>query len=114
QCSALAFPAALPAAAYPLLAVPSGGIDSCVATAELTLITAPDGRELICVGERRCIVMCLNPANGQVVDMVVDPRGEGHASRGSRAGQQSQSRRPRSPGPVSCIRPLSWRFSRPL
>jgi hypothetical protein len=64
------------AAAYPPLAVPSGGIDVRVTTAELTVITAPDGRELICVGERRYIVMCLNPANGQVVDMVVDPRGE--------------------------------------
>ena len=64
------------AAVYPPLAVPSGGIDSCVATAGLTLITAPDGRELICVRERRYIVLCLNPANGQVVDMVVDPRGE--------------------------------------
>jgi hypothetical protein len=60
----------------PPLAVPSGGIDSCAATAELTLVTAPDARELIRVGERRYIVACLNPANGQVVDMVVDPRGE--------------------------------------
>jgi len=42
----------------------------------MTLITARDERELICVGERLYIVMYLNPANGQVVDMVVEPRRE--------------------------------------
>jgi len=63
------------AAAYPALTVPRGGIGACKPRAELALIRAPDGQELICFGDLTYQVMCLNPADGQVVDMVIDPRG---------------------------------------
>ena len=48
---------------------------ACRPTAELASIRAPDGRKLICFGQRSYGVVCLDPADGRVVDMVMDSRG---------------------------------------
>lgn len=63
------------AKAYPALTVPSGGVGACKPRLELAPFNAPDGQELICFGNRPFLAMCLNPATGQVVDLVTGPRG---------------------------------------
>jgi hypothetical protein len=63
------------AAVYPALAVPCGGIGACTPATELTLVRAPGGAELIHFGELSYGVMCLDPADGHVVDMVTDSVG---------------------------------------
>ena len=63
------------AAACPALTVPSAGTGACEPRAELALIRAPNGQELIYFGDRTNELMCLDPATGQVVDMVAGYRG---------------------------------------
>lgn len=60
---------------FPQLPVPSEGITGLVAEDRLTLVTAPDGTELIQLGQHLYGPVYLNPLNGQVVDMVTDRGG---------------------------------------
>jgi SUKH-4 immunity protein of toxin-antitoxin system len=64
------------ATVYPALTVPCGGIGACTPTTQLTLVRAPGGRELIHFGALSYGVMCLDPADGHVVDMVTGSLGD--------------------------------------
>lgn len=57
---------------FPQLPVPSEGITGLAAEDRLTRVTAPDGTELIQLGHHLYGLVCLDPSNGQVVDMVTD------------------------------------------
>ena len=64
------------AARYPVLTLPGEhGIRACTPATELQVMTAPDGEVLIVLGRFLFAPLCLNPATGQVVDLVVDQGG---------------------------------------
>ncbi|MEU5725929.1 SUKH-4 family immunity protein [Micromonospora sp. NPDC047738] len=60
---------------FPQLIVPSAGITGIAAEDKLLLVTAVDGTELVQLGHHVYGPVCLDPSNGQVVDLVTN-RGE--------------------------------------